>query len=407
MFSVLLTAVLASNAAAGTLELEPLLAEVGSSATRVQSQRATTEVARSAVGVAGAMEDPTVSFMVEGVGREMGPMMTYRFMQPLGSLLRRGPEKDVARALVGRAEALTQRAEWDARSAAARGFYELWRSYEVEEILNRQLKVLERMRISAQARYEAGMPLAHHAMLRAEAEISTVHAEKAALAAEREAMIAMVNALRNRPQDTALGTPVLPERPPLPALAELVRRASSVPEVKVAEAMRSEAAARQTVAERMYLPMPMAGAFIQQEPQQQPAFGAEVALSVPLWFFDRQKNEVAMANAMGRAAKAEQESMRVMAEADLRLAYSRVRSAELSLESIEKVAIPRLRATVESAEAAYRSGSEGFLELLESILALQRLEAERAARIADRGIAWFELSRILGGPVAAPAEGAP
>jgi len=177
-----------------------------------------------------------------------------------------------------------------------------------------------------------------------------------------------------------------------------VVRASAVPEVAAAQAMRSEAEARQAVARSMYLPMPMAGVFLQHEPQMGvAAFGAEVGFSLPLWFFDRQANEVAMARAMQRAAEREVSSMSVMAEAELRTAWSRAVATDAALTALEKSALPRLRRTVESAEAEYRSGGEGFLELLEVVVALQQREGELASRVAERGMAWLELERILGG----------
>ncbi|MDQ3264059.1 MAG: TolC family protein [Myxococcota bacterium] len=395
MISLLLTA------EPGTpLQLQPFLDEVSRQAPRVRAQQANVETAQAAVGVAGSAQDPLLGLMVEGFGRTTGQMLTYRFTQPLDFVWRRGPEKSVARAKVAQSQARGARTVWDARAEAARAFYELWRSHEQDQVLARQLTVLEGMRISAQARYETGSRTAHHAMLRAEAEIAMIRAERAALEAERLAMAAMINALRNQPQGDPVGRPELPPRTPLPSLESLVSRTGKVPEVSSAQAMRTEAEARGSLARSMYLPMPMAGVFFQHEPQMNTgAFGGEVGFSIPLWSFDRQANEVAMAGAMQRAAQREVEAMSVMAEAQLRAAWSRAVAADVALNALEKSALPRLRQTVESAEAEYRSGGEGFLELLEAVLALQRLEGDLATKLADRGLAWLELERILGGPL--------
>jgi outer membrane protein TolC len=121
-----------------------------------------------------------------------------------------------------------------------------------------------------------------------------------------------------------------------------------------------------------------------------------VALSIPFAWRDRQRNEVAMARSMVRAADVEASSMRIMAEADLRMAWSRARAAERTVEALERTALPRLRETIASIESAYVSGRGEFLALLDAIMQLQELELRRVAAISARGVVRFELDRIAG-----------
>ena len=72
------------------------------------------------------------------------------------------------------------------------------------------------------------------------------------------------------------------------------------------------------------------------------------------------------------------------------------RSAELALEAIEGKALARLRDTVAAAHAEYTSGSGDFLRLLESVMALQALEAQRIDAVARREVARVELERLVG-----------
>jgi outer membrane protein TolC len=106
---------------------------------------------------------------------------------------------EAARAPVRAEAARTRRVDWDARAQALEAFLELWMNQKMSALINEQLTTLERMKAAAKARYSAGMMMGHHDFLRAEAELATMRAEKAALESEREAMAAMLNALRGWP----------------------------------------------------------------------------------------------------------------------------------------------------------------------------------------------------------------
>jgi len=96
--------------------------------------------------------------------------------------------------------------------------------------------------------------------------------------------------------------PAFPELAALPALERTAGNAGRAPEVDAARAMRVEAEANLFLARRMYLPMVMVDALYQQNLDGMPdGLGFGVTVSVPLWWRDRQTNEVAMAQAMTRA----------------------------------------------------------------------------------------------------------
>jgi cobalt-zinc-cadmium efflux system outer membrane protein len=410
MFHALLCTLLATNPEGPPpLELEALLAEVSSRAPQLQAQRAALEVARARVGVEGAWEDPTVEVMTEDIPLRGGeeapmPMITWRFTQPLNVFGRRGLAKDAARAQLQAEQAQVRRVGWDARAQAVSAFLELWMNQEMRDLIERQVATLERMKAAAKARYVSGMMMGHHDFLRSEAELAAMAAERAALESEREAMVAMLNALRGRPLGEPIGKVVLPARAALPEVEALVSRADERPELEAMRWMRTEMEARKKLARRMYLPMPMVSAFYQQRPGMEPdSVGGMVGLTVPLWWFDRQANEVRMADAMVQRAQRELEAMQVMTQTDLRMAWSRARAADLTLQALEETALPRMRETVKASEAAYVSGTGDFLALLEVTMALQRREAERLQAVVRREVVRFELERLLGAP-SAPEE---
>lgn len=411
---MILALLLAASAISGNgdsaLTLDALLAEVQSRSPDLATQRASAEVAESAVGVAGAWEDPTVSVMGEGLGprSEMDPaepmtMFTYRLSVPLNVFGRRGLAKEAARARLQAERANLRRVEWDLRARAATAFYQLWMVDEMTRVVERQLDILRGMEASAKARYAAGL-MGHHDVLRSQAEQARMEAELASLRSERLSMVSMLNALRNRPTETPIEPQIERTLPELPALDVLLTRADQRPETERAQAMAREAEAERARAGRMYLPMVMvAGGYEQRLRGMPDSLMGEVAFSVPLFFFDRQQNEVAMAEAMERRAQREVEASLVMGRAEVARAWSQARAADASLQALEETALPRLRETIDSAQAAYASGSGGFLELLDASMSLLDVEARRIEAAVRQQASRFEIERAIAGRL----EGAP
>jgi len=376
----LVSAALLAVLAPAPLQLPELLDAVASHAPVVEVSEATLAVTQASVGVAGAWEDATFSVMSEAIplpgGSSEDPiMLSYQFGQPLNLFGRRQAAKRGARARVERDRAALRRVQWDARAAAAGLFYELWMNGQMDRVITDQIEVLQRMRDTGLARVSAGLDMGHHDVLRAESQIAVMEAERASLADERVAMVAMLNTLRGHDPRDPLGEPVLPALEDLPALERTAENAGRAPEVDAARAMRVEAEANLFLARRMYLPMVMVDALYQQNLDGMPdGLGFGVTVSVPLWWRDRQTNEVAMAQAMTRAADRERDAMQTMANAELRMAWSRARAAERKVSALEGAAIPKLRETIASIEAAYVSGTGDFLSLLDAVMQLQDLQ---------------------------------
>lgn len=403
LINVFFLVALAAPAPTAPLRLPDLLAEVGERAPAVDVARATVDVRRAAVGVAGAWEDAQLTVMTEqlpfpGGGGEDPAMITYRLGQPLNLFGRRAAAKRVAVAAVDRQRAALRRTSWDARAQAVALFYELWMNGEMRRIVESQLALLERMRDSALARVRAGMDMGHHDVLRAESQIAAMGAERASLDDERTAIVAMINTLRGRLAEEPVGEPELPLLGPLPGVDLAAEAAAAAPEVEAARAMVAEARAGEVVARKMYLPMVMLEAQYEQNIGMPDGFGVALGLRIPLWW-DRPRNEVAMARSMTRAADREERAMQSMAAAAARMAWSRTRAAERTLAALDDAALPRLRETIASIEAAYIAGRGEFLSLLDAVMELRELEGRRVRAVVDRGVARFELDRIAGAEV--------
>jgi outer membrane protein TolC len=244
------------------------------------------------------------------------------------------------------------------------------------------------------------MMMGHHDVLRAESEIEALKAERVSLETERDAIVAMLNRLRGQPQTSDVGDAHLPSRKPLPSLASVLAQTGKRPELEGMRWMRAEMVAQRDVARRMYWPMLMIEGEYEQRTDGMPdGLGGAVVLSLPLWFWDGPRNEVAMANAMVRRSERELAAMTSMTEADLRMAWSRALAAERRLDALEKSAIPKMKETISSTESAYSAGSADFLSLLDANLSLLELEGARLEAVRTLEIARYELSRLVGVPL--------
>ncbi|MBI4821996.1 MAG: TolC family protein [Deltaproteobacteria bacterium] len=402
MLQTALVTLISAASSTTALTLEEVLSEVAQRAPMLRAQDESILAARAAVERAGAWDDPVLSFMIEDVAlgdsaSAMHPMLTYRVAQPLNLFGRRGSAKTLAAARVSTEESLRRRVELDARFEAAMSFYDLWMIQEMDGVLARQIATLERMRSSAKAQYESGLMMGHHDFLRAESELAVMKAERDSLVDQRDAAAVMLDALRGKePRDDVLRVQI-PAPSPLPELAEIEPRAQARPELDVMRSMKTAARAEKAIAQSMYWPMVMAGFLLQQRLGPEPtSIGAEVSVSLPIFFWDRQDYELAMAEAMERRADRELEAMTLMTQAEVRRAVSRARAADRTLRALEDVALPRMRETVDSAEAAYRTSTGTFLALLDSVLSLQSREALRIKALVEREIAILEITRLVG-----------
>lgn len=239
--------------------------------------------------------------------------------------------------------------------------------------------------------------MAHHEYLRSEAEVATLEAELAALVSERAGIAARLNALRGREGDAPVGEPVLPPHDELPSLKTLLARVSERPEIQAALFMRAGAKAEEDLMVSDYYPMIMAGIGYQQRYNDEPdSVLGMIGFTVPIFWWDRQDNQLAAARAAVTRREREVAATRIATDADVRAAWHEAWGIQQTLRALDEAAIPKSRQTVESSEAEYASGSGDYLRLLEAITALLGLEMRRLDAVVERETARYELARILG-----------
>lgn len=161
----------------------------------------------------------------------------------------------------------------------------------------------------------------------------------------------------------------------------------------VARAAAAQRAAERRLALERGLRWPMIGmrAVNEQEPEQRIVrLGATIAL--PLW--DRRTGPVREAEALVARRTAEAEQRRFDQERAFEVAWQQHRAAQQGVALLEGAALEDARAAVRIAEAAYRAGERGILELLDARRQLRTVRTELIAAQFDLHAARAELDRL-------------
>ena len=128
-------------------------------------------------------------------------------------------------------------------------------------------------------------------------------------------------------------------------------------------------------------------------------------LSVALPVVDR--NQGAIAAAVSRRTEAERRRAAVLArqKAEFQAAYDALRSAHISVRSLEERIIPSARSVFAATTTGYQSGKFSFIDLLDAQRTLFEAQVQGVEARADLAKARADLERLIARPVeAAPSS---
>jgi len=223
------------------------------------------------------------------------------------------------RAASARASASSDRASdvgWDLRTETAMSFYDLYAADQSLSVARETLRLLQDIEKTAESMYRVGQ--GHQAdVLRAQVEIAKMEEDTLRMQAMRESMVAKLNALLDRPAESAVATPLLPSFPDsIPERTNLEKVAvagrpmirAGLDDVRAAEA--SEKLARKEIWPDLQVGV--------QYAQQGSDMGAGtehmgslmIGASIPLFARDRQLRMRDEAAAMKQMAQADVAAMR-------------------------------------------------------------------------------------------------
>lgn len=261
--------------------------------------------------------------------------------------------------------------------------------------------LLDTIASAALARYGAGSG-AHHEVVRAQVEQSAIDVQAIDLEGNRVATVAMLNALRNVPAETAMADPSEPERSasaPLPPPARLERVAlERRPELARMRAMQREEQTMAALSRRERYPDLMTSVWYNQMLMGMPdSVGVMVGASLPIFNVTRQNRLAQASDLRAGSVGSELTAMQNMIRFEIADASRQLITAERTLQLVEEVAVPRANQSFVASLAGYATGGVDIVGVLEAWRALQGLERARVESLVARLMALANLERALGG----------
>lgn len=359
--------------------------------------RSQVDAARAAIDSAAAFPNPEVEYLTgtaraRVAGANAGDARSYALSQELDLPWRRMPRIAMAEAGLASAQAGQQAFSADYLARLRLRYFELLRREAELRNAREDIALMESVRSRIELRVSTG-DAPKFELIKAEAE--TLNAQKSAQAASYRVEQARA-ALR---QATGEALPVsfvvqgsamdLPELPPLERLHEQLQ--GNNPELFRArsEAQRAEQRLNYEKAQR-WPSLALKGGVDEDPDLRTSRFG--VALRIPLW--DRRQGPVGEAAADLARARTELDVQRFALGQSLEVAYKQYEIARSQVAALETGIVRSAEAALKVAEAAYRFGERGFIEVLDAQRVYRAARAELIAARYEVAVAWVEIERL-------------
>lgn len=379
------------------LSLQAALALADENNPQLKASSAQIDVGRA--GVLGARAYPNPAIGVEAGGQTYrvpgnvsGFISTYSFVQPLELGPLRSTRIELASRGVRSSELALAGTRLAVLSAVRRAFYQVLRKRREIGILAENLRLVEDLRQRIEVRVQVG-EAGRLELVRAEAEVAT--AQTAANTARLQEITAM-SQLR-----AAIGAPLAPGLevegeldPPvtLPALDDLRREVlARNPAAALSRSEIERAEARLAYEEALRRPQPSLTATVERPPDT-PTYRAGIAIPLPFW--NRREGPIAEAVAQVRQAASLAQSHELELLAAMEGAYGRYLLSGQQLAAFEHGVLLEAQEAVRAAEAAYRLGERGILEVLDAQRVLRTVRVDYLNAQFDRQAALVDLDEL-------------
>lgn len=297
---------------------------------------------------------------------------------------------------------------WMVRADVAMAFYELYAADRQIEVMKKTLRLLEDFERVARAMYGAGTGRQSD-VLRANVEIARMEADIARMEAVRDVATARLNGLLDRPAETPVGSPVLPELPAAVPDRDTLRgwAEETRPMIEKGKTGVERADAGVDLARKQLWPDFTIGL---QYGQRDLGMGTErmggamVGFSIPIFASGRQMKLRDEATAMRVMAKADLADMRASVDAEIGELLAELERARTLVDLYETAVIPQAEANVESSFSSYRVGSVDFMTLVDAQMTVNRYEQEYYGLLGEYGTAVSKLETAVGRELPATPE---
>jgi cobalt-zinc-cadmium efflux system outer membrane protein len=397
-------AALAACLAAGTAWAQPAVLTVDQAVAlaeenspRLRAVVAQTEAARA--GIVTARQYPNPDLQVRGgpvsariPTVESGPSAGATLGQQLDLPSVREPRIRAAEAALEAGELGLAEFRLVLRTAVRQSFYEVLRRKAELDLAQENQRVLEDIRNRIRVRVDVGEA----------PRLELTRAEAEAQVAANQAVSARLNVTRALGQLRAtIGAPLpsgvevsgaLPPSPSVPDIAVLRQEMlARYPALAQASAELKRADARVETERALRVPQPTLFAGYDRDPETNRAlFG--ITLPIPVW--NQRQGQIGEAVAARQQAAANLDQRRVALLGELEDAYARFQVANQQIAAFEGGLLKQAEAALRVAEAAYRFGERGFIEVLDAQRVLRSVRADFLNAQFQRQQALIDLEQL-------------
>lgn len=350
------------------------------------------------------LDDPvfTVRFLNNSIGskEKFVKQRRYRLSQKIpfiGKLRLRGEIAQHALEFVENQEITTYR---DLILQAKRLYFQLYLNQVARHINKENRDIVSRLINDAMAIYKSGQT-SQDDVLKAQIELQMLDNELLILISEKETLIAMINALMDRPQSYPIGEAEeyksSHEAFSYQNLESIALQERS--ELRGLQASVEEEEARAALARRDYYPDFNFTFMLQNIPDKQTAWGVDVSFNLPIWIEDKQKRQVQEAEARALANVSELADFRARIRGRIREVLAKIDATEERIKLYETSLVPKTLQTLTANKSNYLVGKEDFLTVLDTRRQLQDVQLDYESVSIEREILLAELEWEVGIPL--------
>lgn len=357
--------------------------------------------ARHAVDSAAAFPNPELEYLggtsrPRGPGGTPGDARSLTLTQALDLPGRRSARIGSAEAALAATQAAGRAFEADVLARLRSRYFEVLRRDAELKNAREDMALMENVRSRIALRVDTG-EAPRFELIKADAEM--LNAQKTAQAAGfrvEQARSLLRQAVGGAlPADFALAGRLrdVPALPALPGLRQQLGERSPELARFRAETVRAQHQLDLERAQRW--PSVALKAGVDEDPETR-ASKVGVVVSIPLW--DRRRGPVGEAAAQLARARNELEAQEFSLAQALEVAYQQYEIAQTQVTALESGIVRQAESALKVAEAAYRFGERGFLEVLDAQRVHRAARAELIAARYELAAAWVEIERLRASP---------
>jgi len=285
-----------------------------------------------------------------------------------------------------------EEARLELRGAVKQAFYGVLRRRSEIDIAEETLKLVEDLQQRVQVQVDVG-EAGRLELTRASSEVSTAETFlRSAQLRERAAMTELRALMGGGASDQIRVQGALDPAVDIRNIEEIRQTALRLhPALARAEAEIRSAQARLATEKALRVPQPVVVAEYEQMPDLR-FFRAGISLPIPL--FNRRQGPIGEATAALAQANAVASALRLDISSQVERAFDQYQIASEQVTAIEAGALRGAQAAVEGAEAAFRFGERGIIEVLDAQRILRSIRSDYLNAQYDREAALIELEQL-------------